>query len=221
MKPEKIIPSFLFSIVITTLAPVCAVAGAEITGRVVGKNGEGVAQAVVFVHELPGGAASQPGARSAAMDQVHKEFVPALLPVAVGTEVRFPNYDQIHHHVYSFSRTKNFEIPLYKGEEAPPVLFDKVGVVKVGCNIHDWMSGTILVLPTQYYATTDDAGQFVLRELPPGTYALACWHEFSQAKVDDTVQRVQVGGNAAQVTFTLPVASARSRPPVRGARGQR
>ena len=50
------------------------------------------------------------------MDQVNKEFVPHVLPVAVGTEVSFPNHDQIHHHVYSFSRTKTFEIPLYKGE---------------------------------------------------------------------------------------------------------
>jgi hypothetical protein len=64
-----------------------------------------------------------------------------VLPIAVGTEVRFPNHDQIHHHVYSFSRVKSFDLPLWKGEEAPPVLFDAPGVVKVGCNIHDWMMG--------------------------------------------------------------------------------
>src|SRR3954447_11570174 len=99
----------------------------EITGRVVGPNGQGIAQAIVFVQALPPGASPPSAQQLAVMDQINKTFVPAVLPVVVGTEVHFPNHDQIHHHVYSFSRTKSFELPLYKGEEAPPVLFDKVG----------------------------------------------------------------------------------------------
>ena len=39
------------------------------------------------------------------------------------------------------------------------MLFDKPGVVKLGCNIHDWMSGIILVLPTRHFATTGDDGR--------------------------------------------------------------
>jgi plastocyanin len=186
--------------------------GAEITGRVVGQNGEGIAQAVVFVQMLPAEVPVPAGTKSTVMDQIHQEFVPALLPIAVGTDVRFPNHDQIHHHVYSFSRTKSFELPLYKGEEALPVHFDKPGVVKVGCNIHDWMSGIILVLPTPYFAMTDETGQFVLRDLPPGTYPLACWHELSQVKIEETAQQVQAGGNAAEVTFTLLLTTPRSHP---------
>jgi plastocyanin len=141
------------------------------------------------------------------MDQIHKEFIPYLLPVAVGTEVRFPNHDQIHHHVYSFSRTKVFELPLYKGEDAPPVLFDKAGVVKIGCN-----------LPTPYYAMTDETGRFVLPGLPPGTYSLACWHELSKGKLEDTARRVEVGGNRTEINFTLSLGTAHVRPPVYGGR---
>lgn len=153
------------------------------------------------------------------MDQIHKTFVPAVLPIMVGTEVRFPNHDQIHHHVYSFSRPKTFELPLYKGEDAPPVLFDQVGVVKVGCNIHDWMSGVILVVPTRYYALTNETGLFILRDLPPGTYPLAAWHELSESKLEDTVQQVQVQDTTQDVIFTLSLKSARSRPPLHGSRG--
>ncbi len=191
---------------------VAPASGAELTGRVVGRDGEGIAQAVVFVQTLPVGVPVPAGTKPAVMDQIHQEFVPVLLPIAVGTDVRFPNHDQIHHHVYSFSRTKSFELPLYKGEEALPVHFDKPGAVKVGCNIHDWMSGIILVLPTPYFATTDETGRFVLRDLPPGTYPLACWHELSQVKVEETAQQVQAGGNAAEVTFTLSLTTPRSRP---------
>ncbi|MBI3303418.1 MAG: hypothetical protein HYZ72_15245 [Deltaproteobacteria bacterium] len=211
-------PVFLLWGLIATPFFVASASGAEITGRVVGQNGEGIAQAVVFVQALPVGVIPQSDARSTIMDQVHQEFVPALLPIAVGTEVRFPNHDQIRHHVYSFSRTKSFELPLYKGEEAPPVRFDKEGVVKVGCNIHDWMSGIILVLPTPYFATTDEAGKFVLRDLPPGTYALACWHKLSQTKMEETTQQVQASADAPELTFTLSLAAAHPRPSRKGGR---
>jgi hypothetical protein len=152
------------------------------------------------------------------VDQVDKTFVPDLLPIVVGTLVRFPNHDQIHHHVYSFSPAKTFELPLYKGEDAAPVLFDKVGVVKLGCNIHDWMSGIILVLPTPYFAVTDADGRFILRDLPAGAYTVSAWHALSKLKPEDSAQPVQVAQEVTQVRFTLPLAAARPRRAMHGAR---
>jgi plastocyanin len=192
---------------------------ADLAGRVVGKNDEGVAQAVVFVDDLPDGGGIQSDQRFAVMDQVHKQFVPAVLPITVGSEVRFPNNDQIHHHVYSFSRSKSFELPLYKGDAAPPVLFDKLGMVQIGCNIHDWMSAVILVLPTSYFAITDEDGHFILRGLPPGTYTLFSWHEGSKTAVNDTAQEVEVSEDTPPLIFTLSLKPARIRPPVYGQRG--
>ena len=116
--------SFCAVVLIWSAAAVCR--AGEINGRVTDAQGNGIAEAVVFVQDMPGVAVQRAGSPRAVMDQVHKQFVPHVLPVVVGTEVSFPNHDQIHHHVYSFSRTRTFEIPLYKGEEAPPVLFDKV-----------------------------------------------------------------------------------------------
>ncbi|MEP7243604.1 MAG: hypothetical protein ABI885_07940 [Gammaproteobacteria bacterium] len=190
-----------------------------LSGRVLGENGKGVADAVVFVQSpIPGDAGAAAGSHMAAMDQIDKTFVPGLLPIMVGTKVKFPNHDQIHHHVYSFSRTKSFELPLYKGEDAPPVLFDKVGVVKVGCNIHDWMSGIILVLPTPWFAVTDAEGHFALNDLPHGRYTLVAWHELSKLKPEQTEQSVQVGANTTDLNFMLPLSPARARPAVHGTR---
>jgi plastocyanin len=189
-----------------------------ISGRVTGADGKGIPEAIVFV-QTPAADMSFGGTKPmATMDQVEKTFVPGLLPIVVGTRVRFPNHDQIHHHVYSFSRTKTFELPLYKGEDAPPVLFDKVGVVKVGCNIHDWMSGIILVLPSPYFVQTDAEGRFSLEGLPKGKYSLVAWHELSKAKPEDTAQNVTVGGAPAETNFTLTLGPARARPAVRGSR---
>jgi plastocyanin len=201
------------------IAP-AALAAPSITGRVVGADGKGIADAVVFVQSPTDGAKMPNGVVPVAtMDQIEKTFVPGLLPIVVGTTVRFPNHDQIHHHVYSFSRTKTFELPLYKGTDAPPVLFDKAGVVKVGCNIHDWMSGIILVLPTPYFAQTDAEGRFTLADLPHGQYSVVAWHELSKAKPEDTAQSLEVGnGPAVEANFTLTLGPARARPAVRGSR---
>jgi plastocyanin len=193
-----------------------AAAQPSISGTVTGADGKGVADAVVFVL-----APTPPATAHAApqvVDQIGKAFVPELLPIVVGTLVRFPNHDQIHHHVYSFSPAKTFELPLYKGEDAPPVLFDKIGVVKLGCNIHDWMSGVILVLPTPSFAVTDHDGRFVLQDLPAGTYTLSAWHALSKLKPEDSAQSVQVSQDVAQVAFTLSLSAARPRRAMHGSR---
>jgi plastocyanin len=191
-----------------------AAVAAPISGRVTTPDGKPVADAVVFVQES---SVTPPSAtRSAIMDQIDKTFVPGVLPIMVGTRVRFPNHDQIQHHVYSFSRTKTFELPLYKGEDAGPVLFDKVGVVKIGCNIHDWMSGIILVLPTPWFARTGADGAFTIENVPEGRHSLVAWHELSKQKPEDTAQSVQ-GGSLA-VRFTLTLGAARPRPAMRGTR---
>jgi plastocyanin len=206
---------FLAILGIATLAS--SAAARTISGQVLGGDGKPIANAVVFVQEpatLPPAAASS----SAIMDQFNKTFVPEMLPIAVGTQVRFPNRDQIRHHVYSFSRPKRFELPLYKGEDAPPVLFDKPGVVKIGCNIHDWMSAIILVLPNGRFAVTKEDGTFSLTDLGSGNYTITAWHAQAREKTEDVAQRVAVLDHDPQLTFKLSLAPARSRPATRGAR---
>ena len=94
----------------------------------------------------------------ASVDHVEKKFVPGQLVVRVGTLVHFPNSDKVRHQVYSFSPAKSFELPLYAGAEAKPVLFDKPGPVTLGCNIHDWMRGYIYVADSPWFTRTDEQG---------------------------------------------------------------
>lgn len=205
------------TLVLLTLSALPALCdAASISGRVTTPDGKPIADAVVFLQDA--GAKPSPPTHKATLDQIDKAFVPGVLPIVVGTRVSFPNHDQIHHHVYSFSRTKTFELPLYKGEDAAPVLFDKVGVVKVGCNIHDWMSGIILVLPTEHFARTDADGHFTLNGLPPGTHTLVAWHELSRMKPEQTARKIDGDAGADDVKFELPLNPARSRPRMHGSR---
>src|SRR2546430_9969141 len=104
-------------------------------------------------------------------------FVPALLPIQVGTRVEFPNMDDTYHNIFSYSPTKRFDLGRYRPEERPipSVVLDKPGLVTLRCDIHEHMRGLILVLSTPYFVMTDTAGRFRLDKLPPGKYMLKAW----------------------------------------------
>jgi plastocyanin len=104
-------------------------------------------------------------------------FIPALLPIRVGSKVEFPNLDDTYHNIFSYSPTKRFDLGRYRPEERPiPVeVFDKPGLVTLRCDIHDHMRGLILVLNTPYFVMTDTNGHFRLSGLPAGRYTLKAW----------------------------------------------
>lgn len=151
------------------------------------------------------GAASAAPKKHAVVDQRDKQFVPYVTAVQVGTAVSFPNSDNIRHHVYSFSPAKKFELPLYSGVPAQPVVFDKVGFVTLGCNIHDWMIAYVAVLPTPYFQVTRQDGRAVLKDLPAGQYTVQVWHPGLKGQPEAFAQRVDVGGGTKSLQFTLPL----------------
>jgi len=104
-------------------------------------------------------------------------FIPALLPVRVGTKVEFPNLDDTYHNIFSYSPAKRFDLGRYRPDERPipSQVFDKPGLVTLRCDIHEHMRGLILVLITPYFVITDTAGHFRLSGLPAGHYTLKAW----------------------------------------------
>lgn len=120
-----------------------------------------------------------PGAPALAAVTTQKDanFEPHVLPVAVGTTVRWPNEDDIYHNVFSMSDTKEFDLGYYKKEKTPELVFDKVGRVDVFCAIHSKMHCIILVLPNAFFASADARGRYQIRDVPPGTYRVRAWHE--------------------------------------------
>src|SRR3954467_6492329 len=165
-------------------------------------KGAPVSDAVVYAVS---GATGGPAKRRAIIDQRDKEFVPYVTAVQVGTAVIFPNSDKIRHHVYSFSPAKKFELPLYSGVPAEPVVFDKAGFVTLGCNIHDWMIAYVAVLPTPYFQVTGNDGRAVLKDLPAGQYNVQVWHPALKGQPEALAQRVDLGGGTKTLDFTLPL----------------
>jgi len=148
----------------------------EIVAQVTDSRGKPVVDAVVVAVPADVNARTATRSREAVVDQIDKEFVPRVMAIFVGTTVRFPNHDDVRHHVYSFSPAKRFELPLYSGVPAQPVVFDKPGVVVLGCNIHDWMIGYIYVSESPYFAKTGSDGKAVISDLSPRDYVVRVWH---------------------------------------------
>jgi plastocyanin len=169
------------------------------------ERGKPVEDAVVTLTAVGASApAPAPSKATTIMDQQDKEFVPHVLPVHVGTSVSFPNRDNIRHHVYSFSSPKKFELPLYIGTPAAPVLFDKPGAVALGCNIHDWMLAYIYVVTTPYFAKTGAEGRARLDGLAPGTYEARVWHSRLRGDVEKTAKPVTLApGEPTVLGFTV------------------
>ena len=142
------------------------------------------------------------------MGQAGKQFVPQVLVVTTGTEVNFPNRDTVRHHVYSFSPVKKFELKLYIGTPAKPVLFDQTGIAVLGCNIHDQMVGWIVIVDTPYFGRTAGKGQLVLEKLPPGNYRLRSWHAGLPVGAPALDQAVTIPAEG-QLAVTLRMAGVR------------
>ncbi len=164
-----------------------------------GSDGQPLENAVAYVTASGIPAAGMP--KPAEIDQVNKTFVPQVTVIQTGAAVSFPNSDNIRHQVYSFSPAKAFNTKLYSGRPAEPVVFDKAGVVVLGCNIHDRMVAWVVVVDTPWFARTGADGRAVIKDVPAGSHQLTLWHSglkgeppvrsinlTADAKVDETVQ---------------------------------
>jgi plastocyanin len=185
--------------------PACRAQGTgTLVATVTTPDGKPVADAVVVAMPADGVLPAGTRPRAEQMEQVDKEFVPRVKPVFVGSTVSFPNRDSVRHHVYSFSPAKRFELPLYAGVPAQPVVFDKPGVVVLGCNIHDWMIGYVYVSESPWFGRTDAGGRVTLPDLPARAYAVRVWHPLQADAEDSTRRTIEVAtGRRTALAWTI------------------
>ena len=184
----------LWSNAVFSIMPVALLASAVVEGRVdlpkshtapvqakryeiVTKGGVLSTQPPLAVVYLDGAFTQPASLPTKQVAQKDLTFIPALLPVAVGTKVEFPSFDDTYHNIFSYSPAKRFDLGRYRPDERPIPLqvFDKPGLVTLRCDIHEHMRGLILVLNTPYFVMTDTDGHFRLSGLPAGHYTLKAW----------------------------------------------
>lgn len=129
--------------------------------------------AVVY---LEGSFNTPPPTKPVTMEQRGYQFSSGVIAVQTGTRIEFPNRDDDYHNVFSYSKAKRFDLGRFRKDETPPaLLFDKAGVVRLYCEIHEHMRGIILVLDTPHFTTSTAEGRFRLTGLPAGNFMLKAW----------------------------------------------
>lgn len=177
----------------------------EINIALTDQNGKPVVHAVVTLTP-EGPPVAKPGeGRTFEIEQHDQEFSPYVTVVPVGATVIFPNKDTVQHHVYSLSRPKKFEFPLYDPGKSAQLVFDQPGVITLGCNIHDWMLAYLVVVPTPFFGASDAAGRATLTA-PAGNYTLEIWHPRLSRPLQ---QPVRLDGAPRELPFTLKLRSDR------------
>jgi hemoglobin len=134
------------------------------------------------------------------IEQRNKTFAPHLMAVPVGSTVAFPNFDTIYHNVFSLSAPQRFDLGLYKSGDMRQVVFDKPGIIRLGCNIHANMSAYLVVVDAPHYVVSEPDGSFAFRSLRPGKYRVQAWSEQSS---DPVVSEITVKAGDNPLTLDL------------------
>jgi plastocyanin len=176
---------------------------ADISVEVRDSKGKLLSDAVVYVESSK--TANLATSKAFEIEQKGRQFNPQVSVVQAGTQIHFPNKDKVRHHVYSFSPAKKFELKLYSGVPANPVLFDKAGTVVLGCNIHDTMLAYIHIVDTPYFAKTDANGMAKLSNLPEDSYELKVWHYALQDENKPAQQAITIKSTNQPVVIQLDI----------------
>lgn len=187
--------SFLLTLLFSALStPVLA---GSITGKVTVPGLRDNSNVLVYIATAPG---QFPPQAPVQLDQRSLMFQPHVLPIVVGTTVNFLNGDDVQHNIFTPSATGDFfNLGTFPKGQSRSYTFTKMGKVDLLCNVHHEMKAYILVLQNPFFALTDNAGNFRIDNVPPGSYQLKVWHERASA----TPKSIQVAGSAVTTSFDL------------------
>ena len=162
-------------------------------------SGGGLRNAVVSLGPIARGKPFPVGPKPS-LDQRGCWYIPHILIVSAGGEIDILNSDGILHNIHTFPKDgQGFNMAQPKFRKVMTHAFERPDIIRVGCDVHGWMSAWIIVVPHPYYAVTGDDGSFDLANVPPGTYMLDAWHETLGAR-EQTI-RVTPGGTV-ETTLT-------------------
>lgn len=111
------------------------------------------------------------------VDQVNMTIIPHILPIQIGTLVKFVNSDEVYHNIFSLSPPRKFDLGRYGKGGEKIISFKKTGEIRVFCDIHPHMNSVILVLPNKFFSSVYSDGKFIIRNVPEGKYKIHAWHE--------------------------------------------
>ncbi len=171
-------------------------------------NTDGTLQHVfVYVKEGLGNRTFDTPKSAVTLDQKGCIYQPHVLGVQTGQEIHVLNSDPTTHNIHPLPRVNrewNVSQPP-KSDKIVQTFAREEVVIAVKCNVHPWMKSYIGVLKHPYFSVSGAGGTFEIKNLPPGDYVIAAWHE----KFGTQEQKVTVGAKEAKTAdFSFKAAGA-------------
>ena len=166
--------------------------------------GEGNTMGNIFVKVKSGLPEKQysPPSEPAVLDQQGCRYVPHVLGVMVGQEIKILNSDGLMHNVHALPETnKQFNMAMPKSRTEATHTFTKAeGMFKIKCDVHPWMGAWVSVMTHPFFDVTGVDGKYTIKNLPAGSYEIEIWHE----KLGKRTQKVTVGDSDTKtLDFTM------------------
>jgi Polysaccharide lyase family 4, domain II len=149
----------------------------------------GLANVIVYLKDITKG---KPGSSEPLkLVNEHCMFSPRVQGAMVGEQITISSDDPILHNTHPQNAETNatiYNIALpFKGFSVTKPLPANPELIKIKCDAHEWMHGWIMELDHPYYTTTGPDGHFTIKDVPPGSYTLAVWHEAAGEKSEPVV----------------------------------
>ncbi len=112
-------------------------------------------------------------------DQSGCQYTPHVFGVMVDQKIEITNSDETLHNVHALPKnSKQFNIAQpKKGMKMTQSFSSPEVMVKIKCEVHNWMASYVGVLDHPFFAVSNDAGTFTIPNLPAGDYEIEAWHE--------------------------------------------
>jgi plastocyanin len=147
-----------------------------------------------------------PGARAEphplTLDQRGCRYVPRVQAAAPGSTLTLRNGDPVLHNVHGYAGAATaFNVPMPFQDGRTSRTLTRLGAIRVGCDVHEWMAAAVLVTETPFVTVSGKGGGFTLTDLPAGTWPAVAWHE----RLGERRATVEVPATgAATLAFSYP-----------------
>ena len=162
---------------------------------------------IVYLHKVKKGKAFPEEIQRVVVDQRKCAYVPYLQVVAEGGNVTILNSDPTHHNIHTYEiigRSKrsmwNISQPKHRKKVNRKAKIRRSPIVRIECDMHNWMKGFLFVARNPYYAIVNGDGAFQIKDIPPGKYSLRAWHPI--LGIQKKKVAISAGGNET-ATFTF------------------
>ena len=132
------------------------------------------------------------------LNQKQCQYKPHVIAIPVNSELKIHTSDPINHNIHTYSFENDpINIMFLPGQDAYSQEMEEAEIIKVECDLHNWMRAWIVVTPNAYSTVSDSDGSFEIPDVPPGKYELTAWHE----TLGSITKSITVGNDGLNINF--------------------